>query len=232
MPKYLYETHCHTKPASHCAGVTGSELADEYKSKGYDGIMITDHFFNGNTGIDRTLPWAEKVEQFCIGYESAKKRGDEIGLTVFFGFEYNRGGSEFLIYGLDKNWLLQHEEIMNLRISELYKLVRDSGGAMVQAHPFRQAPYLERIAIYPDYCDAIEAVNTSNPKDQNDNALWYGNTFNLYMTCGSDTHWLGRDNLGGICTERKLERVEDYVALIRNKEPIEFYQMEHDNCGK
>lgn len=232
MTKYLYETHCHTKPASLCSGVTGAELADEYKSKGYDGIMITDHFFNGNTGIDRSLPWSEKVEQFCIGYESAKKRGDEIGLKVFFGFEYNRGGAEFLIYGLDKQWLLEHEEIMNLRISELYKLVCESGGAMIQAHPFRQAPYLERIAIYPDYCDGIEVINTSNAPKCNENALWYGKTFDLYMTCGSDTHWLGRDNLGGIYTERELCSVEDYVSVIKNKEPIELYQMKPILCVK
>ncbi len=105
MEKYLYETHCHTTPASRCASAKGEEMADYYKSKGYTGIIVTDHFFNGNTGIDRSLPWNEWVEQFCTGYENAKKRGGQIGLDVFFGFEYNKNGAEFLIYGLGKDWL-------------------------------------------------------------------------------------------------------------------------------
>lgn len=224
MSKFLYETHCHTKPASLCAGSTGEEMARYYKSLGYDGIMITDHFFNGNTGIDRNLSWEEKVEQFCAGYEQAKKCGDEIGLSVFFGFEYNRGGAEFLIYGLDKQWLLQHTEIMEMRICNLYKLVCESGGAMIQAHPFRQASYLEKIAIYPEHCDGIEAINTANSYFCNRNAVWYSKTFELYATCGSDNHGVSRENLGGVYTSRKLETVADWVSIIKNKEPIEFYQ--------
>lgn len=224
MSKFLYETHCHTKPASLCSGATGEEMARYYKSCGYDGIMITDHFFNGNTGIDKSLPWQERVEQFCIGYEEAKRVGDEIGLSVFFGFEYNRGGAEFLIYGLDKQWLVEHPEIMDLRICDLYKLVCECGGAMIQAHPFRQAPYLEKIAIYPDHCDGIEAINTSNSYFCNKNAVWYAKTFELYSTCGSDNHWVGREDLGGVYTDKKLETIEDWVSIIKNKQPLEFYQ--------
>ncbi len=229
MEKYLYETHCHTIPASLCSGATGEEMADFYKSKGYTGIIVTDHFFNGNTGIDRSLPWNEKVEQFCIGYENAKKRGEEIGLDVFFGFEYNKNGAEFLVYGLDKAWLLQHEEIMNMRVSEFYKLVCESGGAMIQAHPFRQAPYLERIVIYPEYCDGAEVVNTANNFFCNQNAIWYANTFKLFATCGSDCHWVGREDLGGVYTSRKLQSINDYVSVIKNKEQIELYEMKPMN---
>ena len=39
---------------------------------------------------------------FSSGYENVKKEGDKIGLSVFFGWEANYQGTEFLIFGLDK----------------------------------------------------------------------------------------------------------------------------------
>ena len=85
---YKYETHLHTKEGSACAGSTGAQMALEHKRQGYDGIFITDHFFNGNTAVPKNLPWKERVNLFVAGYESAKQQGDQIGLDVFFGFEY------------------------------------------------------------------------------------------------------------------------------------------------
>ena len=46
---YKYETHLHTCEASACASAKGEEQARRYKELGYDGIIVTDHFFNGNT---------------------------------------------------------------------------------------------------------------------------------------------------------------------------------------
>ena len=77
---YKYETHMHTLEASACAHSTAAAMADKYKAEGYTGIFVTDHFFNGNTCIPRDLPWEERVELYCKGYEHAKARGDEIGL--------------------------------------------------------------------------------------------------------------------------------------------------------
>ena len=58
-------------------------MAVKYKEEGYTGIIVTDHFFNGNTTVPRDLPWEERVELFCKGYENAKAKGDEIGLDVY-----------------------------------------------------------------------------------------------------------------------------------------------------
>ena len=77
MP-FFYETHMHTCQASACGKATGAEQARAYRDAGYTGIIITDHFFGGNTAIDRTLPWEERVDLFWRGYEDAKKEGDRI----------------------------------------------------------------------------------------------------------------------------------------------------------
>ena len=48
---YRYDLHVHTYEGSACARSTGAELADFYKEKGYDGIVISDHFWRGNTRV-------------------------------------------------------------------------------------------------------------------------------------------------------------------------------------
>ena len=102
--RYIYETHLHTAEGSACGSMPGEAMARVYKEAGYAGIVITDHFYHGNTAVDRSLAWPEWVEQFCKGYENAKQRGEEIGLQVFFGWESGYQGTEFLIYGLDQQW--------------------------------------------------------------------------------------------------------------------------------
>ena len=58
--RYLYETHMHTSEASACAGSTGAQMARAYKEAGYTGIIVTDHFFYGNTSVDRSAAYAAR----------------------------------------------------------------------------------------------------------------------------------------------------------------------------
>ena len=80
---YLYDTHVHTSEGSACGQNTGAEMARAYQKAGYTGIVVTDHFFYGNTAADRSLPWKEWVEQFCKGYEHAKKEGNKSDCRYF-----------------------------------------------------------------------------------------------------------------------------------------------------
>ena len=109
---YRYETHLHTTAASACAKSAGSEYISFYKDLGFDGIIVTDHFFNGNCCVPKNLPWEDRVDIFCSGYEDAKAEGDRQGLKVFFAWESRFHGDEFLVYGLDKEWLKAHPDML------------------------------------------------------------------------------------------------------------------------
>ena len=63
-----WETHAHTSEASACATASAADMAWGCKRQGYDGMFITDHFFHGNTCIDRSLPWTEWVRRFSLGF--------------------------------------------------------------------------------------------------------------------------------------------------------------------
>lgn len=220
---FKYETHLHTSETSACANSTGAEMAVKYKEEGYTGIIVTDHFFNGNTTVPRDLPWEERVELFCKGYENAKAKGDEIGLDVYFGFEYTYHGSDFLVYGLDKQWLMNNDRIMDMKLYRFLDHVHACGGRVIHAHPFRDYDYIPMMTFAPHRVDGVEVVNTSHADPAFDErARMFAEWYNLPVTCGSDAHnttdrWYG----GGVLTERKLTSALDYVdAVIMGKARI------------
>ena len=71
MEGYLYETHSHTSEASACGKVSGSDYTEFMKKRGFQGMIITDHFLNGNTAIDKRRPWKEQVAGYVSGYKKA-----------------------------------------------------------------------------------------------------------------------------------------------------------------
>lgn len=220
--EYLYDTHIHTSEGSACGQNTGAEMARAYFEAGYTGIIITDHFFYGNTAADRSLPWTDWVAQYCLGYEHAKAEGDLIGLQVFFGWESCYRGTEFLVYGPDPEWLLRHPEIKDASVEEQFALVHSCGGIVSHAHPYREAPYIPGIRLFPEYVDAVEGINashTSHHPEYNDRALAYAKEHDLPLTAGSDQHsttMLG----GGMAFPRKLTDIYDFARAITGREPV------------
>lgn len=211
-----YETHLHTSEASACAVYSGAEQVRYYKELGYEGIIVTDHFFNGNCAVPRELSWEERVECFCMGYENAKLEGDRIGLSVFFGWEANYQGTEFLIYGLNKDWLLKHPDILSWSLEEHHHKVHQDGGFIVHAHPFRERDYIKEVRLYPQLIDAVEVINVGNHNDEfNRLAHTYALKHNLPMTAGTDAH--GKNNIhSGMCFDHRLESINEFIESIKN----------------
>ena len=214
---YKYEMHLHTEEGSACGHVSGADMADFYRSLGYSGIVVTDHFFNGNTAVDRSLPWEEMVERFMAGYESAKRRGDEIGLSVFFGFEVSLWGTDFLVYGIGKDWLMAHPDCHKMRISEFCDTVRKDGGYVFQAHPFREADYIEMIRLLPRGVDGVEVLNACRTDFENARAGEYAVNYGLVPMCGTDNHVGARERLASLELSQKAESIEEIVAAILNR---------------
>ncbi|MBQ3905409.1 MAG: hypothetical protein II743_01450, partial [Lachnospiraceae bacterium] len=226
---YRYETHLHTVEGSACGVTPGREYPAIFKELGYDAIFITDHFFHGNTRPSRELPWPEYVDAYMKGYEEAKKAGDAIGFKVFFGIEENFEGDEFMIYGVGREFLLAHPEIPHWTREEMIKAVHDAGGAVMQAHPFRDRNYIKKIHLYADEVDGIEGINTANTANDNLAALCYALHHGFMIQAGSDTHFKGGigDGNGGILYKDPIVSEKDYAErLLRRERPTIFYPNE------
>lgn len=217
---YRYETHLHTCEASACGLARGRDYIPYYQDKGYHGLVVTDHFFGGNTAVSPYLPWREQVDRFCAGYEDAKNEGDRRGFQVLFGWEQAYDGDEYLIYGLDKAWLYEHPEVKRWTRAEQFSETHRYGGCVVQAHPFRDRSYIRRIHLNTVCVDGVEVYNTANPLPVNAQAYRYAKNLGLPMLAGSDIHAIDWPELSGVSFTEPLSNEKDFAARVCNRAPI------------
>ena len=216
---FLYETHVHTSEVSACAVSSGAEQADTYRKMGYTGIIITDHFINGNSMCPENLPWEKKMRFFVSGYEEAEKAGRLYGLDVFFGWEFTIRGSDFLTYGLGLDFLIANPDLDLMGIEEYSKLVRKSGGYLAQAHPFRDEWYIEhKYPVKPHLIDGVEVYNEMDNRVSNTKALAFAEENNLPMQAGTDSHGRGNRYYSGIILQQKAESIHDIINAIKARE--------------
>jgi len=216
---YLYETHLHTREGSSCGVSGGREYVQKYMDLGYSGIIITDHFFNGNCRADRNLPWKKWVQEYIRGYEHTKEEGLRRGFDVFFGWEETLDGNDYLVYGLDKEWLLAHPEAANWSPKEQFDEVRRCGGCVVLAHPFRFTQNMNRISFHSTCVHAVEAANSANSQISDALAWSYAKQLKVTATAGSDIHYaadIRMNTVFGVYLEKKMETIADYVDAVLN----------------
>lgn len=225
---YKYETHLHTSPVSRCARASAEESLIFYKEKGYDGVFITNHFIDGNINIDRSVFYEEKIDFYFSDYENAVPLGKKIGIKVFCGIEMSNHGTDFLVYGIGKNWFLKHPEIEKMRMSEKLSLLRDNGAFIIQAHPLREAAYIDHIRLYPRHIEGVEVINANRTDFENKMAEIYADSYNLLKVAGSDNH-TGREQsiLAGVMTETPLESEQDYIKAVRENK-IQLFKVPND----
>lgn len=214
---YKYETHLHTSPVSLCAKASVRENVEFYKKLGYDGIFITNHFLDGNTSVSKDLPYEEQIRIFFEDVEEGRKIGKEIGIKVFSGVEMSYGGTDFLIYGLEKEWYIEHPEILKMTKREELAYLRENGAFIVQAHPYREASYIDHIRLFPRSVHAVEVYNASMKEEaMNVIAEYYAEHYGLMKTAGSDNHTGARKkSLAGVETETPIVDEQDFIERVQ-----------------
>lgn len=216
---YRYETHLHTYPVSKCARVGTRETLEFYREIGYAGVFITNHFLDGNINANRSLPYRELIEFYASDYEEGVKIGNELGISVFFGAELSYGGTDFLVFGLDKNWYLEHPEIMGMKKSEELPYLASHGALIIQAHPFREEAYIDHIRLFPRAVHGVEIINANRTDFENDMAAQYAKNYTLLPFAGTDNHLGGgQKKFAGIETDRPVENELDFVNIIKEGE--------------
>ena len=213
---YKYETHLHTFPVSRCAKADIKESLDFYKKLGYDGVFITNHFLDGNINIETEKSYEEKIEFYFSDYEKGLEIGKALDIKVFCGVELSYKGTDFLVYGLDKEWFLSHPEIMDMKKSDELAFMMDSGALVIQAHPFREASYINHIRLFPRHVHGVETVNASRTEAENNMAKVYATNYDLIEFAGSDNHSASKQKkLAGVCCEEPIYDTEDFIRKVK-----------------
>lgn len=226
---YKYETHCHTSPVSKCARATVEDTVSFYRRFGYDGIFITNHFLDGNINPEaRELSYCNQIDYYFSDYEEAVRIGADIGIKVFPGVELSYKGTDFLIYGLEKDWYKAHPEIVEMQKSEELPFLMEAGALVIQAHPYREARYIDHIRLFPRSVHGVEVINSNQAWGSNEMAELYAEQYDFLRTAGSDNHWGSnaferlrekgfRREIAGMCSEAEINSVQDFIDAIRDR---------------
>ncbi len=211
--KYVYEAHFHTSDVSTCAHISAADAVELYKKAGYSGVVVTDHFsldcfenkYPGNT-------WEEKIDYFLSGYRNAKKQETE-SFSVMLGIElrFPENDNDYLVYGLDEQFLYDHEEIINMTAKQFKKLAEQNNITVIQAHPFR----IDSNITNPRYIDGIEVYNGNRRHDSSNNIaeLW-AKKHGFLVTCGSDFHEYEDLARSAMICDRFLKDVSEFRAVL------------------
>ena len=240
----LYETHCHTSPVSLCGKASVEDTVTFYKRMGYDGIFLTNHFLDGNINPEiLKLPYRRQIDAYFADYEKAAEIGAKIGLKVLPAVELSCRGTDFLIYGLNQDWYRDHPEIMDMKKTDELAFMMGEGAFVIQAHPFREAHYIDHIRLFPRSVHGVEVINSGQAWQANEMALPYAEQYRLLQTCGSDNHWGSkvfeklcekgyRPEIAGMCTETEICSVQEYVNQVRNGSMSMFLMDENGNVRR
>ncbi|MBE7059095.1 MAG: transposase [Ruminococcaceae bacterium] len=213
-----YELHAHTAECDKVAGVGGAEIVRLYKDAGYDGLVITDHYFalffdwfkdEINIGNKKNI-----IDRYLRGYYSARNEAEKIGFTLLCGAEvrFDNSINDYLVYGLNEQDFYQLPLLNRLKDVEELSRVLPENALIVQAHPFRD----KMTVCSPDNIFGIEGYNGCTEKFRNKMAKTFASHYNKPITSGSDFHHVSHLARGGIITSKKINSSSDLVDVLKN----------------
>lgn len=213
-----FELHTHTKENDICVSMTADEIVRAYKGAGYDGIVITNHFFNlslewykdelagcGHSGI---------IDYYLKGYKAAKATGDEIGINVLMGIELRFDGTinDYLVYGIDEAFLYDSPLLNTMNLDSFLKILPESA-IVYQAHPFRN----DMTVTDPKKLFGVEVYNGGTSNDRNQFAELWADKYGLKKISGSDFHSINHLARGGVIFENDIIDIHDLVNELKNE---------------
>lgn len=200
--RYRIELHAHTKPMSLCCGVYAEELVELYHQKGYDGIVITNHFNNYSLNKKEGLDKEGYIDAFLKDFADAEKLAEKYGMTIYLGCElkFDENDNDYLIYGVNREILDKCFDYMGQDIVTFRKEVSLPDSVFLHAHPFRNTVNL----VDPTLLDGIEILNVHPWFNQiPSKTIQYAYENNLKIkTAGSDFH--APDHVAGSALRAKF----------------------------
>lgn len=208
--EYKYELHCHTGCVSRCGRVEPEKIVELYIEKGYNGIVVTDHY-SPMTFEPNWCP-QKQIDFYLSGYRRMKQYAPD-GFTVLLGMELRHYGTanDYLIYGVEEDFLYKAGNLMKPWEKKAFELAHNRGYLVYQAHPFR--PCIRRCK--PELIDGIEVYNGKTPLAENQKAYEWAKKNNKLMCSGSDFHTIKNLARGGIITSEPIHNNKDLLNTLK-----------------
>ncbi len=218
---YRYELHMHTSEGSACGQSKIDEMIKRYKELGFTGAAVTNHFYCGNTCVDRTLPWCDFVNQYARAYYEGQNEAARLDFDLLFGIEevYGNEHKEFLAYGIEPQFLIERPFLKKAPIEVWSREIHSVGGFIAYAHPFRDRPYIKEPKTMPDLTlvDGVEAYNYCNTKEDNAEAVERLSDSGLALIAGSDLHRADFTGAYGVYLPERARTSAELAALLHKR---------------
>ncbi len=232
---YLYELHLHTAETSRCGKSSARDMIRAYHDKGFSGVVVTDHFVNGYSYAADPDTWDKKMDAFVKGYQAAKAAGEELGIKVYFGFEYTNGdnGEDYLILGLTETHLRRDlidcdQWLIEAVVDKVHKL----GGIVIRAHPYREDFYIYTPCVQRPGLpiDAVEVFNGGNKQEiYNVRALAMALREGKPMVAGSDTHHVDTTASDYVGFDKNPQDYAELCDMIREGKAYVIHRQKEQN---
>lgn len=210
------DLHIHTAEVSNCGNISAKELIGLYHEKGYEGLVITDHYFKQYFDDLGDLPWEEKIHRYLEGYRIALLYGSQYSMTILLGMEirFEADANDYLVYGIDEKFLIENPEIIELNVEAFIKLAKVNQLMVFQAHPFRRGMNRDYIALV----DGFECYNGNQRHDsRNQLAEALNDELQLIGISGSDFHETEDLAVGGILTDYPVKTMDELIKVLKSK---------------
>ncbi len=211
---YKYDLHMHSCEGSMCSDTPIVDMVRYMHSKGFSGAVITNHFVNGYTRLFNPLTWDEYCNQYIKGYYNGLQVASELDFDLIFGLEEYIGNSrEFLVYGLDPDFICSHPELWHASLAQWREITSSVGAVIVYAHPFRGNNSMPDMS----FADGVELYNSCNSQEENDKAMETFGKKDLIFTAGGDKHNPPFDYSYGVTFDRRIRNSAELASALKEK---------------
>jgi predicted metal-dependent phosphoesterase TrpH len=191
-----FDHHLHTFRHSPDSEIDPLDLIEYAREIGLDGVVITEHDYQ----------WS--------GSELSELAERAAPLRVFSGAEVSAREGHFLVYGLPS----LDEVPPGVELSELLRVSRRHGAAIVAAHPFRwDQPFDAIVVEHGPVFDALELVSNNISAQTRSRTEALLRTHPMGSTGSSDAHEI--QTLGCYFTEfdAPIQSIHDFVTALRDR---------------
>jgi hypothetical protein len=215
----LIDMHAHSSGISTCCQIPYDKVIDTAKGNGMDGIVLTNHY---QKNYVKDGDYAAFAQRYVDEYKLAKAYGDSIGYPVFFGIEVTTErypGVHLLLYGVKPEFLTAHPMIFDYTQEEIYRLVQEQGGAVIQAPPMRKN--VDRLLDFA-YLDGIEiSCHPLYEGTHLEELTAIAAEKGVILTCGGDFHADTHRPHCGVYLPEELDTIEKIAAYLKTAESVD-----------
>lgn len=216
ISEYIYQTelHSHTYPCSSCSQIPPEEVIRIYAELGYTSIVISNHF---NEGMRFYGDKQKAVDTFLVDFDTACRYGEKYSINVILGCEirFTENANDYLLYGIDRNFLYAAYEHIDSTIAEFSEWFRNDSRLLIQAHPFRN----NMTDVDPALLDGIETFNM-HPGHNSRIAVAakYAAENDFIVACGTDYHHPTHEGMAALLTREPVTSSEQLADILRSRD--------------